>query len=66
MGTGDSGVLGFQNPALRGGRGQLGWDGMSADGGVKTSDDWDRSAQRLAALTPPAHPPGGLPGSLPA
>ena len=33
---------------------------------VKTSDDWDRSAQRLAALTPPAHPPGRLPGSLPA
>ena len=33
---------------------------------VKTSDDWDRSAQRLTALTPPAHPPGSLPGSLPA
>ena len=33
---------------------------------VKTSDDWNRSAQRLTALTPPAHPPGRLPGSLPA
>ena len=38
---------------------------MSASG-VKTSDDWNWSAQRLAALTPPAHPPGRLPGSLPA
>jgi hypothetical protein len=64
-GTGDSRVLLFKEPAPpRGGGPWLGWEIRAKR--VKTSDDWDRSAQRLAALTPPAHPPGILPGSLPA
>ena len=74
MGTGGStplwarGILVFwvfKVPAPPLGAGDLGWGGYEGKR-VKTSDDWDRSAQRLAALTPPAHPPGILPGSLPA
>ena len=65
MGTGDSRVLFFKIPRRLQAAGDPSWGGHQGKR-VKTSDDWDRSAQRLTALTPPAHPPGSLPGSLPA
>jgi hypothetical protein len=64
-GHGGFSCFAFQRARATEGRGILAGVGMRAKR-VKTSDDWDRSAQRLAALIPPAHPPGILPGSLPA
>lgn len=62
MSTEVSNVLHFKVGSKRG-RGGKGYPDQCIK--VKTSDDSHGSAQRIAARTPPADPPGILPGSLP-